>query len=107
MLKITEYAERLIKDLDLVNYIDRVKIQQKNWIGRSEGMEVDFSIKDTDDLFKVFTTRPDTLYGATYMVMSPEHPYIEKYQDKISNMDEIHAYQDTSSKNQNLKERNL
>ena len=98
MLKITEYAERLIKDLDLVNYIDRVKIQQKNWIGRSEGMEVDFSIKDTDDIFKVFTTRPDTLYGATYMVMSPEHPYIEKYQDKISNMEEIQAYQETSSK---------
>jgi leucyl-tRNA synthetase len=98
MLKITEYAERLIKDLDLVNYIDRVKIQQKNWIGRSEGMEVDFSIKDTDDIFTVFTTRPDTLYGATYMVMSPEHPYIEKYRDKILNMDEIIAYQETSSK---------
>jgi len=98
MLKITAYAERLIKDLDLVNYIDRVKIQQKNWIGRSEGMEVDFSIKDTTDIFTVFTTRPDTLYGATYMVMSPEHPYIEKYKDMIENMDEIKVYQEVSSK---------
>lgn len=98
MLKITAYAERLINDLDLVNYIDRVKIQQKNWIGRSEGMEVDFSIKDTQDIFKVFTTRPDTLYGATYMVMSPEHPYIEKYKDMIENMTDIHDYQEASSK---------
>ncbi|MBN2794913.1 MAG: leucine--tRNA ligase [Clostridia bacterium] len=98
MLKITEYAERLIKDLDLVDYIDRVKIQQKNWIGRSEGMEVDFKIKNSEDVFRVFTTRPDTLYGATYMVMSPEHPYIEKYADHIENMDELIAYRDNAAK---------
>lgn len=98
MLKITEYAERLINDLDLVNYIERVKIQQKNWIGRSEGMEVDFAIKGSEDKFRVFTTRPDTLYGATYMVMSPEHPYIEKYADQIENMDELLAYKTAASK---------
>ncbi|MBI9014280.1 MAG: leucine--tRNA ligase [Clostridiales bacterium] len=98
MLKITEYAERLINDLDLVDYIERVKIQQKNWIGRSEGAEVDFKIKGTEDVFRVFTTRPDTLYGATYMVMSPEHPYIEKYADQIENMDALLEYRADSSK---------
>ncbi len=98
MLKITKYAERLIKDLDLVNYIDRVKIQQTNWIGRSEGMEVDFHIEGSEDVFRVFTTRPDTLYGATYMVMSPEHPYIQKYADRIENMEELVAYKDEASK---------
>ena len=98
MLKITEYAERLINDLDLVNYIERVKIQQKNWIGRSIGMEVDFKIKESEDVFRVFTTRPDTLYGATYMVMSPEHPYIEKYADHIENMDELVEYRVNASK---------
>lgn len=98
MLKITEYAERLINDLDLVNYIERVKIQQKNWIGRSEGMEVDFHIKGSEDVFRVFTTRPDTLYGATYMVMSPEHPYIEKYADQIENMDELLKYRTDAAK---------
>ncbi len=98
MLKITEYAERLINDLDLVNYIERVKIQQRNWIGRSEGAEVDFHIKGSEDVFRVFTTRPDTLYGATYMVMSPEHPYIEKYADQIENMDELLQYRTDAAK---------
>ena len=98
MLKITEYAERLINDLDSVNYIERVKIQQKNWIGRSEGAEVDFKVTGTDDVFRVFTTRPDTLYGATYMVMSPEHPYIEKYKDVITNMDALEEYKVNASK---------
>lgn len=98
MLKITEYAERLINDLDLVNYIERVKIQQKNWIGRSEGAEVDFKVKGSDDVFRVFTTRPDTLYGATYMVMSPEHPYIEKYKAEIENMDALVEYRVNASK---------
>ncbi len=98
MLKITEYAERLINDLDSVNYIERVKIQQKNWIGRSEGAEVDFKVNGTDDVFRVFTTRPDTLYGATYMVMSPEHPYIEKYKDVITNMDALEEYKVNASK---------
>ena len=93
MLKITEYAQRLIDDLDDLDFIDRVKIQQKNWIGRSEGAEVDFAIDGCDDTLTVYTTRPDTLFGATYMVVSPEHPYIEKWADILENMDEIRAYQ--------------
>ena len=97
MLKITEYADRLIDDLDLVDYPERVKLQQKNWIGRSYGAEVEFDTTAGDKL-KVYTTRPDTLYGATYMVVSPEHPYIEKWADKLNNIDEIRAYQTASSK---------
>jgi leucyl-tRNA synthetase len=92
MLKITEYADRLINDLDLVNYPERVKAQQKNWIGRSTGAEVDFTAT-TGDTLTIYTTRADTLYGATYMVISPEHPLIEKWADKLSNMDEIRQYQ--------------
>ncbi len=92
MLKITEYADRLINDLDLVNYPERVKAQQKNWIGRSTGAEVDFGTT-TGDTLTVYTTRADTLYGATYMVISPEHPLIEKWADKLQNMDAIRAYQ--------------
>ena len=92
MLKITEYAQRLIDDLDDLDFIDRVKIQQKNWIGRSTGAEVDFTAT-TGDTLTVYTTRPDTLFGATYMVVSPEHPYIEKWADILENMDEIRAYQ--------------
>ncbi len=92
MLKITEYAERLISDLSLVDYPERVLATQINWIGRSEGAEVDFKIDGTDDVLRVYTTRPDTLYGATYMVMSPEHPYIEKYRDQIENYESIMAY---------------
>ncbi len=92
MLKITEYADRLINDLDLVDYPERVKAQQKNWIGRSTGAEVDFTTT-TGDILTVYTTRADTLYGATYMVISPEHPLIEKWADKLGNMDEIRAYQ--------------
>ena len=92
MLKITEYAQRLIDDLDGLEFIDRVKTQQKNWIGRSTGAEVDF-VATTGDVLTVYTTRPDTLFGATYMVVSPEHPYLEKWADKLENMDEIRAYQ--------------
>ncbi len=92
MLKITEYADRLINDLELVNYPDRVKAQQKNWIGRSTGAEVDFKTT-TGDTLTIYTTRADTLYGATYMVISPEHPLIEKWADKLSNMDAIREYQ--------------
>lgn len=97
MLKITEYADRLINDLDLVNYPDRVKAQQKNWIGRSKGAEVDFTTT-TGDTLTIYTTRADTLYGATYMVISPEHPMIEKWADKISNMDEIKKYQEAATR---------
>ena len=97
MLKITKYADRLINDLDLVNYPDRVKAQQKNWIGRSKGAEVDFTTT-TGDTLTIYTTRADTLYGATYMVISPEHPMIEKWADKISNMDEIKKYQEAAAR---------
>ena len=97
MLKITAYAERLINDLDLVNYPDRVKAQQKNWIGRSTGAEVDFTTT-TGDTLTVYTTRPDTLFGATYMVISPEHPIIEKLSSVIGNMDEIRKYQEAAAR---------
>lgn len=92
MLKITEYADRLINDLELVDYPDRVKAQQKNWIGRSTGAEVDFKTS-TGDTLTIYTTRADTLYGATYMVISPEHPLIEKWSDRLSNMVAIREYQ--------------
>ncbi|MBE6916128.1 MAG: leucine--tRNA ligase [Ruminococcaceae bacterium] len=91
MLKITEYAERLINDLDDVDFIERVKVQQKNWIGRSTGAEVDFKTTKGDTL-TVYTTRPDTLFGATYMVISPEHPLIDAWADSLSNLDDIRAY---------------
>ena len=97
MLKITAYAQRLIDDLDLVDYPDRVKTQQKNWIGRSEGAEVDFNTTAGDKL-TVYTTRPDTLYGATYMVVSPEHPFIEKWADELQNLDAVRAYQAEAAK---------
>ena len=98
MLKITEYAQRLIDDLDDLDYIEKVKIQQKNWIGRSEGAEVQFKVSGTDDTLTVYTTRPDTLFGATYMVLSPEHPYLDKYKDKIENYDEAVAYRESAAK---------
>ncbi|MDD6275021.1 MAG: leucine--tRNA ligase [Clostridiaceae bacterium] len=92
MLRITKYAQRLLDGLDTVDYIERVKLAERNWIGRSEGAEVDFETTAGDKL-RVYTTRPDTLFGATYMVMSPEHPYIQKWEDRLSNMDAIRAYQ--------------
>ncbi len=93
MLKITAYAQRLIDDLDTVDFIERVKTQQKNWIGRSEGAEVVFTVEGYGEGLRVFTTRCDTLFGATYMVVSPEHPLIETLKDKITNLDEVRAYQ--------------
>ena len=98
MLKITEYADKLIDGLDEVDYIERVKVSQKNWIGRSHGAEVDFPIKGEKETLRIYTTRPDTLFGVTYMVISPEHPYIEKFADKIHNMDEIRAYQEMAAR---------
>ncbi|MBQ9589244.1 MAG: leucine--tRNA ligase [Butyrivibrio sp.] len=98
MLKITEYADKLIDGLDTVDYIERVKVSQKNWIGRSTGAEVDFVIAGTDDKLTVYTTRCDTLFGATYMVVSPEHPYLDKYKDKINNFDAILAYREEAAK---------
>ena len=93
LLRITKYADRLIKDLDLVDYPEKVKILQKEWIGRSEGAEIEFKIKGMKNLsIKVFTTRPDTLFGATYLVLAPEHPLIEKLKDKIKNQKEVESY---------------
>ena len=97
MLKITEYAQRLIDDLDDVDYIDRVKVSQRNWIGRSTGAEVEFDTT-AGDILTVYTTRPDTLYGATYMVISPEHPMIEKWADRIRNIDAVRDYQTASAR---------
>ena len=97
MLKITAYAQRLIDDLDEVDYLPRIKTQQINWIGRSEGAEVNFKIKGTDDSLLVYTTRPDTIFGATYMVIAPEHELIKKYEDKITNLDEVNEYKKQAS----------
>lgn len=98
MLKITAYAEKLIEGLDTVDYIERVKVSQKNWIGKSTGAEVDFVLKDKEDKLTVYTTRPDTLFGVTYMVMSPEHPFIDKYKDSIKNWDDVVAYREMAAK---------
>ena len=96
MLKITDYAERLYDDLDETDFIDRVKIQQRNWIGKSKGAEVDFKLTGTDEKVTVFTTRPDTLFGATYMVLSPEHKILEKL--NIENRVEVVSYQKEAAK---------
>ena len=97
MLAITKYAQRLIDDLEDVDYIERVKIQQRNWIGRSTGAEVDFKTTEGDTL-TVYTTRPDTLFGATYMVISPEHPMIEQWADKLNNIEDIRAYREEAAR---------
>ncbi len=97
-LRITEYADKLLQGLDEVDYLPNIKLQQVNWIGKSTGAFVNFAIKDTDEKLRIYTTRPDTLYGVTFMVMAPEHPIIDKYADKISNMDEIVAYRGECAK---------
>lgn len=98
MLKITEYADKLLEGLDHVDYIERVKVSQKNWIGRSTGAEVDFPVAGKEDKLRIYTTRPDTLFGVTYMVISPEHPYIEKFASEIKNLDEVKAYQEQAAR---------
>ncbi len=98
MLKITNYADKLLDGLKDVDYIERVKVSQKNWIGRSEGAEVDFSIAGKEDKLRVYTTRPDTLFGATYMVVSPEHPMIDKYREEIKNWEAIEEYREMAAK---------
>jgi leucyl-tRNA synthetase len=97
-LRIRDYADKLLDGLNEVDYLPRIRLEQENWIGRSYGAEVDFKLKDTEDNLRVFTTRPDTLYGVTFMVMAPEHPFIKKYENIISNMDEIKEYQEESKK---------
>lgn len=98
MLKITEYADRLIDDLEEVDFEERIKASQINWIGRSHGCDVDFKIKDLDEKLTVYTTRPDTIFGVSYMVVSPEHPILEKYKERIKNFAEIEAYQEEAKK---------
>ena len=98
MLKITEYADKLLEGLEDVDYIERVKVSQKNWIGKSQGAEVDFSIKGKEDKLRVYTTRCDTLFGVTYMVVSPEHPMIDKYKTEITNWDAIASYREAAAK---------
>ena len=98
MLKITEYADKLIEGLDTVDYIERVKVSQKNWIGRSTGAEVDFQIKGKEDKLRIYTTRCDTLFGATYMVVSPEHPLLDKYKEEIKNWSEIESYREQAAR---------
>ncbi len=98
MLKITDYAERLINDLDEVDFLEKIKIQQKNWIGRSEGAEVKFKIEGTNKELLIYTTRPDTMFGATYMVVAPEHNIISELEDKITNLDEILDYKEQAAK---------
>ena len=107
MLKITEYADRLIDDLDTVDFIDRVKLQQTNWIGRSNGMEIDFQVAGKEDKLRVFTTRPDTIFGSTYMVIAVEHPLIEKYKDEIENFHEIVEYRGEVSKKSEIERTDL
>ena len=97
MLKITDYAQKLIDDLDDVDFLEKIKVQQKNWIGRSEGAEVNFKIANMDKNLTVYTTRPDTLFGATYMVISPEHPILKELENKIENLDEVQEYQKQAS----------
>ncbi len=98
MLKITEYADKLLEGLEDVDYIERVKVSQKNWIGKSTGAEVDFTLKGKEDKLTIYTTRPDTLFGVTYMVMSPEHPFIDKYREDIKNWDDVVAYREMASR---------
>ncbi len=98
MLKITEYADKLLEGLNGVDYIERVKVSQRNWIGKSQGAEVDFPIAGKEEKLTVYTTRPDTLFGATYMVVSPEHPILDKYQDQIKNWDQILAYREQAAR---------
>ena len=107
MLKITEYADRLIDDLKDVDYLDRIKSQQINWIGRSYGAEIKFSLKEVDEKITVFTTRADTIFGATYMVISVDHPLIEKYSDKITNIEEIRNYRSEVAKKSELERTDL
>jgi len=91
-LRITEYADKLLKGLDDVTYPENIKQQQVNWIGKSTGAFVDFAVEGIEDKLRIYTTRPDTLFGVTFMVIAPEHPLIDKYADRLSNMDAIEAY---------------
>ena len=97
-LRITEYADRLLSDLEKVDYLPNIKQQQVNWIGKSTGAFVNFSVAGTDEKLRIYTTRPDTLFGVTFMVMAPEHPLIDRYASRIANMDEVKRYREECAK---------
>lgn len=97
-LRITQYADRLLEGLETVDYLPNIKLQQQNWIGRSTGAFVNFKIKEQDEQLRIYTTRPDTLYGVTFMVMAPEHPMIQKYRDSITNIAALDAYKEECAK---------
>ena len=97
-LRITEYADKLLEGLKHVDYLPNIKAQQEHWIGKSRGAFVNFSLKDIPEKLRIYTTRPDTLFGVTFMVIAPEHPIIDKYKDKIRNMDAIVDYRTECSK---------
>ncbi len=97
-LRITQYADKLLSGLDTVDYPENIKQQQVNWIGKSTGAFVDFDIDGIEDKLQIYTTRPDTLFGVTFMVIAPEHPLIDKYADKIANMDAVLAYREECNK---------
>ncbi len=97
-LRITEYADKLLEGLKEVDYLPNIKLQQENWIGKSTGAYVDFKVKDLDEVLKVYTTRPDTLFGATFMVVAPEHHIIDNHKDMVKNMDEIMVYREEAKK---------
>ena len=106
-LRITEYADKLLEGLDSVDFLPNIKLQQENWIGRSTGAFVKFKIKETGEELKIYTTRPDTLYGVTFMVMAPEHPMIEQYRGRIANIAELDAYKDECAKKTELERTQL
>ncbi|MBQ6701535.1 MAG: leucine--tRNA ligase [Clostridia bacterium] len=97
-LRITEYADKLLQGLDTVDYLPNIKMQQVNWIGKSTGAFVNFKIANRDDSLRIYTTRPDTLFGVTFMVIAPEHPIIEKYRDSIKNIADLDAYKEECAK---------
>ena len=97
-LRITEYADKLLQGLEEVDYLPNIKLQQQNWIGKSTGAFVNFKIKEQDEQLKIYTTRPDTLYGVTFMVIAPEHPIIQKYRDSIANIADLDAYKTECAK---------
>lgn len=107
MLKMSLYADKLLDGLSMTDFVDRVKTAQINWIGKSEGAEVLFKFKEVDDILKVFTTRPDTLFGVTFMVISPEHEMLNKYKDLIKNIEEVKAYQEEAKKKTEIERTDL
>ena len=97
-LRITEYADKLLEGLNHVDFLPNIRLQQENWIGKSTGAFVVFKLKDIDESFRIYTTRPDTLFGVTFMVMAPEHPLLDKYKDRIKNFDAVEAYRNECAK---------